>query len=29
MIDPMTLPDDLPHPKDDGAADHLPGERMP
>ncbi len=29
MIDPMTLPDDLPHPKDDGAADHLPGELMP
>ena len=29
MIDPLTLPDDLPHPQDDGAADHLPGELMP
>jgi hypothetical protein len=29
MIDPLTLPDDLPHPEDDGAADHLPGELMP
>ena len=27
MIDPMTLPDDLPVPADDGAADHLPGAR--
>jgi peroxiredoxin len=29
MIDPMTLPDDLPAPTDDGAADHLPGAPMP
>lgn len=27
--DPMTLPDDLPPPGDDGAANHLPGTRMP
>lgn len=26
---PMTLPDNLPCPKDDGGADHLPGMRMP
>ena len=24
-----TLPDDLPVPDDDGAADHLPGSRLP
>lgn len=24
-----TLPDDLPEPEDDGAADHLPGARLP
>ncbi|MFL5871476.1 MAG: peroxiredoxin [Solirubrobacterales bacterium] len=29
MIDPYTLPDDLPRPVDDGAADHLPGARLP
>lgn len=29
MIDPMTLPDDLPVPTDDGAADHLPGTLLP
>ena len=29
MIDPYTLPDDLPAPVDDGAADHLPGARLP
>ena len=29
MIDPMALPDDLPAPADDGAADHLPGAAMP
>ena len=29
MIDPHTLPDDLPRPTDDGAADHLPGRRLP
>jgi peroxiredoxin len=29
MIDPYTLPPDLPRPEDDGAADHLPGVRMP
>lgn len=27
--DPMTLPGDLPVPEDDGAADHLPGTRVP
>jgi peroxiredoxin len=27
--DVYTLPDDLPVPQDDGACDHLPGERMP
>ncbi|MQA97924.1 MAG: redoxin family protein [Streptosporangiales bacterium] len=27
--DPNTLPDDLPAPADDGAADHLPGTVMP
>ena len=27
--DPTMLPDDLPAPADDGAADHLPGSRMP
>jgi peroxiredoxin len=27
--DPYTLPDDLPVPEDDGACDHLPGERLP
>jgi peroxiredoxin len=27
--DPNALPDDLPRPVDDGAADHLPGRRMP
>src|SRR5262245_5158354 len=27
--DPYTLPDDLPVPEDDGAADHLPGRRLP
>ena len=29
MIDPYTLPDDLPRPVDDGAADHLPGAALP
>jgi peroxiredoxin len=29
MIDPMTLPDDLPRPVDDGAAAHLPGMELP
>lgn len=29
MIDPLTLPDDLPRPEDDGAADHLAGASMP
>ena len=29
MIDPYTLPDDLPAPVDDGAADHLQGTRLP
>jgi peroxiredoxin len=29
MIDPYTLPDDLPRPVDDGAADHLPGLALP
>jgi peroxiredoxin len=29
MIDPYTLPDDLPRPTDDGAADHLLGARVP
>jgi peroxiredoxin len=29
MVDPYTLPDDLPRPVDDGAADHLPGMRVP
>ena len=28
-MDPYTLPDDLPRPVDDGAADHLPGARVP
>jgi peroxiredoxin len=27
--DPNVLPDDLPAPVDDGAADHLPGARLP
>ena len=27
--DPYTLPDDLPVPEDDGAADHLPGRSLP
>ena len=27
--DPTVLPDDLPQPADDGAADHLPGRRLP
>lgn len=27
--DPTRLPDDLPAPEDDGAADHLPGMRLP
>jgi peroxiredoxin len=27
--DPETLPADLPEPVDDGAADHLPGRRLP
>jgi peroxiredoxin len=27
--DPYTLPDDLPVPEDDGAADHLPGRALP
>ena len=29
MIDPSTLPDDLPPPIDDGAAHHLPGLALP
>ena len=29
MIDPLTLPDDLPVPVDDGGADHLPGAALP
>ena len=29
MVDPYTLPDDLPAPADDGAADHLPGAAVP
>ncbi len=29
MIDPYTLPDDLPRPVDDGAANHLPGMAVP
>ncbi|MBO0846029.1 MAG: peroxiredoxin [Nocardioides sp.] len=29
MTDYTTLPPDLPVPADDGAADHLPGQRMP
>src|SRR5204862_1158963 len=29
MVDPYTLPDDLPRPVDDGAAEHLTGMRMP
>jgi peroxiredoxin len=29
VIDPTTLPDDLPEPEDDGAADHLPGTALP
>ena len=29
MIDPYALPDDLPAPTDDGAADHLPGLELP
>jgi peroxiredoxin len=29
MVDPYTLPDDLPRPTDDGAADHLPGAKAP
>jgi peroxiredoxin len=29
MIDPMTLPADLPEPHDDGAADHLEGASVP
>src|SRR5919201_1292566 len=29
MINPMVLPPDLPEPRDDGAADHLVGMRMP
>jgi peroxiredoxin len=28
-LDPYTLPPDLPVPADDGAADHLPGARIP
>jgi peroxiredoxin len=28
-VDPYTLPDDLPVPEDDGAADHLPGRPLP
>ncbi len=28
-VDPMALPDDLPVPQDDGAADHLRGARLP
>ena len=29
MIDPYTLPDDLPAPVDDGAAEHLPDMELP
>ena len=29
MVDPYTLPDDLPRPVDDGAANHLAGMRTP
>jgi peroxiredoxin len=29
MLDPMSLPDDLPVPEDDGAADHLRGAPLP
>jgi peroxiredoxin len=29
MRDPITLPDDLPVPEDDGATDHLPGLALP
>src|SRR5436305_15172052 len=29
MTDVYTLPDDLPAPEDDGAADHLPGMKVP
>lgn len=29
MIDPMTLPEGLPEPVDDGACDHLPGLPVP
>lgn len=29
MTDHLSLPDDLPAPEDDGAADHLPGRTMP
>ncbi len=29
MVDPYSLPDDLPAPVDDGAADHLPGTSLP
>jgi peroxiredoxin len=29
MVDPYSLPDDLPAPVDDGAADHLPGAALP
>lgn len=29
MVDPMTLPDGLPEPNDDGAAMHLPGAAVP
>jgi peroxiredoxin len=29
MVDPYSLPDDLPAPVDDGAADHLPGTALP
>jgi peroxiredoxin len=29
VVDPYVLPDDLPVPEDDGAADHLPGAPIP
>lgn len=29
IFDPSTLPSDLPVPRDDGAADHLPGRAVP
>jgi peroxiredoxin len=29
MVDPMVLPEGLPEPVDDGAADHLPGMQVP